>query len=720
MHPTKRSIKRHIIRHSLLITSLCVLGVTVVSCLYVFGYQIKEATNTLSAVQNAQSAVINTYVTTITNHAQTVATQITPYIQSGSITAPGTIDAVVYRAQQNQPAFIQLTLLKDGVITYGNTNSYIPAENDSISIGTSSEGNLETYTIWQAIAGQDNIRVGIDYNMQPLLTQLFGAQEGRRFPVSSTLLLPVNNDFWQVELVADKLLQTSYASQTSVTKLTSELDFWRLLTKQANTATLAYTDSTNNWQIQTSISSQVLEILPMQLARHLLLVTVLLCILAAVLAKLLAHKLIAPMRLIQTKINDYNKTQKEYHAEEHSSYELNVLDANIEHITEKLSTHLVSIQQSKEAITSSAKEQYNTDHTLFNAISIGLATVTTEGKIIEANDALLKILHVPHSHVHTLPIWSFLKLRQKGVDCTKELHPAFLALSTGKEIRIQPDEHVAAQTSDGNWIPVRIIATPIKERGEIKGVIIIVQDAQAEYKVETLKSEFLGLASHQLRTPIAAIQWYSELLSDPETSNLSNEQKGLMVELRLAVQRLSNIVTEMLDANRLHNGEILPQPTEFNFISLLHGIANDAKSITKQQDVQINILHAEPFITVLSDPILVGIVLQNVLSNAIKYSPQNGIVRVRIEQNATNIICHVSDDGIGVPQADQARIFQKLYRAKNAIKADPTGSGLGLYACKKIVKKLGGSLSFSSIENKGSTFTMCIPKHYQSSLPEGV
>lgn len=711
----KHTISRRIVWHNVLITTLSILALTAVSCLFIFGRQVKEATSILSTVQNAQNTIIQTYISGLQTNTNIVQQQITPFLASGSITAPATLDAIAYRIKANQPEFMQMVLLKENTILYGATKSFIPVDDSVVSIGKNGDGSIESYTIWYTYPEQ-NIRLGIDYAMQPLMTQLFDVQEGHAFPVSSTIVLPVGAQQWQIELVADALLRTTIANQVNTTHLQTNLNFWKLLTKQSSALQLAYTNTANNWQMQTSVSAGVLEVIPVSLARYLLVIVVVLFALATVLAHILAKTIIEPIIQIQKKIKNYETSQTEYVHTLTTGDELSLLDATIETITSQLTKACVEVQNSAQLQEQHIQHLHHKDHTLLNTINIGLLVINKEGIVTEENDALLKILHLQNKSQTPMLAWQFLQVRQRGIVCNKESHPAYIALTHNKEIRLQPDEHVAVQTSDGSWIPVRLIVTPIQENGIATGVIVLLQDAHAEYKVETLKSEFLGLVSHQLRTPIAAVQWYSELLSDPEKSNLSLEQKSYMVELRLAVQRLSNIVTEMLDADRLHNGEIIPQAHEFNFIQLVHAIADDAKSITKQKSVEVNILHLEDAISMHSDPILIGIILQNILNNALKYSTQNATIRVRIEQTEQNILCHVSDDGIGIPQADQGRIFQKLFRSKNALIADPTGSGLGLYACKKIIKKLGGDLTFNSIENKGSTFTMRIPKQYKTTV----
>ena len=228
-------------------------------------------------------------------------------------------------------------------------------------------------------------------------------------------------------------------------------------------------------------------------------------------------------------------------------------------------------------------------------------------------------------------------------------------------------------------------------------------------QLEDLKSDFITLASHQLRTPLSSVQWYLELLSADEERTLTEVQQSYLVEVRMAMHRLGNIITELLDAARLGDGQIEPQRVEISVADRVAELLKEMSPSIHKRDIRYHLSLPSTPITVTTDPKLFNLVIQNIMSNAIKYSMEGGEVIIEIASNQGMAEISVSDKGIGIPVADQERIFEKLFRASNAQDIDTTGSGIGLYSSTKVLDVLGGSLSFESTEGVGSTFTVKIP-----------
>jgi len=226
--------------------------------------------------------------------------------------------------------------------------------------------------------------------------------------------------------------------------------------------------------------------------------------------------------------------------------------------------------------------------------------------------------------------------------------------------------------------------------------------------VDRAKTEFVSLASHQLRTPLSIINWYTEMLLGGDKGELDEGQREYVREIHNSGHRMIDLVNALLNASRIDMGTlaISPKPTDFGAVAdvviseLLPQIEKKKLSVTKDYD-------AVPKID--ADPDLVRVIFQNLISNAVKYTPDKGKISVIVELRDEEVVIKVEDNGYGIPEGQQSKIFTKLFRADNAREVDPDGTGLGLYIVKAIADASGGRAWFKSKEGKGSTFYVALP-----------
>ncbi|MFZ2881438.1 MAG: ATP-binding protein, partial [Candidatus Moraniibacteriota bacterium] len=270
--------------------------------------------------------------------------------------------------------------------------------------------------------------------------------------------------------------------------------------------------------------------------------------------------------------------------------------------------------------------------------------------------------------------------------------------------------HTFLIQKDGTKIPVADSSAPLRNReGEVTGCVIVFRDITREYQVDKAKTEFVSLASHQLRTPLSAINWYAEMLLAGDAGKLKGEQKSFVDEIYNGNQRMVELVNSLLNVSRIELGTLSvdPKPVDFREVSniVVKELVNEIK--TKQLKVEENYAKDLPLIN--SDPNLTRIIFQNIITNAVKYTPEKGIIKITLEKEKENLLIKISDTGYGIPTDQQSRIFEKLFRADNVREKDTNGSGLGLYLVKSIVEQSDGAVWFESIENKGTTFFVRIP-----------
>ena len=255
--------------------------------------------------------------------------------------------------------------------------------------------------------------------------------------------------------------------------------------------------------------------------------------------------------------------------------------------------------------------------------------------------------------------------------------------------------------------------------------LLIARDAeltQANAKLRELdkvKSEFLSIAAHQLRTPLSAIKWIFSILLEEHTGKLSNEQKSYVIKGEESNNRMIRLVDDMLTVTRIESGR-----TEYNFYWLsLHEILNNLFSDFEPNAAKRNVFleYVPPApgtpANVMVDPEKIRFVFENLLENSLRYTPAGGKVTISLYKDGEKLVAMIKDTGIGIPKEEQKNIFEKFYRATNAVKAVTDGSGLGLFVAKTIIERHGGVISFESKEGEGTTFRIALTSAKVGDMP---
>lgn len=270
--------------------------------------------------------------------------------------------------------------------------------------------------------------------------------------------------------------------------------------------------------------------------------------------------------------------------------------------------------------------------------------------------------------------------------------------------------------ADGGKFPVSVTSAPIMLDGSIIGAIVVFRDITKEKEIDKSKTEFVSLASHQLRTPLSAIRWYSEMLDSEKLGALNASQKDYLSEIYKSNRRMIDLVNALLNVSRIDMGTfaIEPEPTDIKEIA--ESVLKELFVKIQESDLHVTNFYEEDLPKVNVDPKLMRIIIQNLLSNAMKYTPKGGNVALSLTKDDKNMLVKVSDSGVGIPAAVQDKIFTKLFRADNARVVESEGTGLGLYIIKSIVERGGGRTWFVSEENKGTTFFVEVPLSGMRSL----
>jgi PAS domain S-box-containing protein len=265
------------------------------------------------------------------------------------------------------------------------------------------------------------------------------------------------------------------------------------------------------------------------------------------------------------------------------------------------------------------------------------------------------------------------------------------------------------------------ISSVLNKNGEIIYFVAIERDITKEKEVDKAKTEFVSLASHQLRTPLSAINWYTEMLLAGDAGNINDEQKKYLEEIAIGNKRMVDLVDNLLNVSRLDMGTFIINNKNINIKDLIKNVLNEEKSQIDEKKLEIQEFYSDEITLFMADETLSRMIFQNLLSNAIKYTKSSGVIKInllKVKQgenfgdkiiNEESLMFSVEDSGMGIPTSQQDRIFSKLFRADNAKESETEGTGLGLYVVKSIVDQAGGSLWFKSEQNKGSIFYVSFP-----------
>lgn len=350
------------------------------------------------------------------------------------------------------------------------------------------------------------------------------------------------------------------------------------------------------------------------------------------------------------------------------------------------------------------------------SIGEGIIATTLDGKVAALNRQSEQILGLKSENSIGKEISCLWQLEDmKGNILPVEKQPITIALKTGKIVK----GNYQLIRSNKSKIPLEITASPVISGKKTIGTITIYNNISDKVEIDNVKSEFISMASHQLRTPLSTIGWYVERLLYDEIGQLNNNQKKYLEGIYKANQEMVRLANSLLDASRIDLETYEIKSEQVNMKIIANQVIGDLKQHIKAQNITITKKYCK-HIKVLSDPDILTLILRNILTNAVNYTQKKGVVNLEISRKMpgkqekfksngkiNDLFIKVSDTGYGIPEEDQSKIFQKMFRARNV--KNKEGTGLGLYIAKSMINRLGGKITFESQLNKGTSFYISIP-----------
>lgn len=366
-------------------------------------------------------------------------------------------------------------------------------------------------------------------------------------------------------------------------------------------------------------------------------------------------------------------------------------------------------QQTK--VNFSLLEDINAERIRINAtiqnLNEGVVAFDANGNVILVNPMITKLTGLPEKGFSIVEFTSLFK----GIDVEAKIKSA---------LANRQKTHIEEITLIGRFFYEMFFTPIIDSQDNTIGSAIVINDITQLKEIERAKSEFISIASHQLRTPLTGIRWTIERILKNE--NLTIGLQGYLQDIHVSVQRLSDLVTDLLNTSRFEEGKLAVSPKQIELVAFIRDYIIECTPLFIKKGLALTFEEYPETLNIITDPNILRNVIQSLVSNAIEYTPKGGKVKVFLERKPSaasaqdSFLFTVSDTGIGIPKEEQAAIFEKFGRASNAKLIKPSGSGLGLYLGKQAAETLGGKIWFESPalgrdkeEKKGTTFYVELP-----------
>jgi PAS domain S-box-containing protein len=355
---------------------------------------------------------------------------------------------------------------------------------------------------------------------------------------------------------------------------------------------------------------------------------------------------------------------------------------------------------------------------VINSIADGVVAIGPDGVIQLINPAAQNLLGWPGKDAIGLDYRSVIKLTDtKGNPLAEDFSPIRQGLVSQKSI----DNHdLELMTKSGKKILISLVVSPVADTtGQASGVIAVFRDITREKEEERQKAEFISTASHEMRTPVAAIEGYLGLAMNPATATIDGKAMSYLQKAHESTQHLGRLFQDLLTVSKADDARLIPHPTVIDLIALTREIVFSLQEKAKNKGVFLAFTpgendidgnrHITPMFYTYADQDQLREVLSNLVDNGVKYTKQ-GTVTVDVKGDDQTVSVTIADSGIGIPPEDVPHLFQKFYRVDNSDTREIGGTGLGLYISRKLIESNNGHIGVNSTFGKGSTFYVQLPR----------
>mgnify|MGYP000532439927 CR=1 FL=1 len=334
-------------------------------------------------------------------------------------------------------------------------------------------------------------------------------------------------------------------------------------------------------------------------------------------------------------------------------------------------------------------------HTIIDNLSIGVISLNSQHQITLINPAAVKMMDINPEQILLKKYWQMLKFPR--------FHSLVNLLSIHKWSNFS---NVEILTDQNFYLSVSLKRIKINQHRN--SYLVTLEDITRQKNLEKVKSDFISLSAHQLRTPLSAMKWSLYLLRQEKLS--SKERKNLVEQLYLTNERMIKLINDFLEAAKIEEGKIISNLSLVNIKSLIKFTINLYQKEIEKKKIRIDFEVRNKIRTIEADPGKLAIAFRNLIDNAIDYTPPKRKIKIILESKKKKVLIRFINDSQEILPSEEARIFSKFFRGQNAIKIETVGSGLGLFIAKNIIEAHQGEILFDfNRRNKKTTFLISLP-----------
>lgn len=374
------------------------------------------------------------------------------------------------------------------------------------------------------------------------------------------------------------------------------------------------------------------------------------------------------------------------------------------------------LEQSNSALSADQNKQ----EALLAGIADGVYVVDMERNMTMFNDAASEMTGWKSTEAIGLKCWTVMNLKNDtDISVCQKDCPAMAVWNTGTNV--MRDDTCFVKKRGNKKVQISSSYSPIKDKnGKLTGAICVFRDITDKKEVERLRNEFVSTASHELRTPITAMEGYMELIENEKICKIDDKAKEYIEKARNTASGMSNLVKNLLAVTKIEEGKIQTNITHFSIHDLAAEVVEAMGPAAKNKGLTLKVVEAPNqkirgekaigrSLNVIADREQIREVLYNLVENGLKFTPQGG-VSLSITYDTDFATVEVADTGMGIPADGQKHLFEKFYRVDNTATREVGGTGLGLFITRSIVEMFGGSIWIESQVGKGTRFFFTIPR----------
>ncbi|MEQ1849490.1 MAG: ATP-binding protein [Candidatus Peribacteraceae bacterium] len=425
----------------------------------------------------------------------------------------------------------------------------------------------------------------------------------------------------------------------------------------------------------------------------------------------MSRRIVRPLTELAHKLQHLNTETWDYAPSIHTGNELELVDVVAVDLTGRLKGAYVHLEELVQERTQDLHKELAEKAAILASLGDGLIVSDADGVVKYMNHAASQLTGYTSDssvglHAHEV----ITLLNASGEALKHESHPVSFVMSNKASFAPRVDPQFTLRDQRGTHTAVHILASPILQEGICIGAVMTIRDMSDARRIDILKSEFISLVSHQLRTPLSSMRWYLELFTD-DKPQMNDEQVECVTQIGLANTRMNNLVNALLNASRIELKKFQVAPTVVQVAHVLNVTIQTLALQLERKRIHVERNGVDDLPSLNTDPNLFALIIDNMISNAVKYSPEGASITVSGERDpeTQSVLVRFNDHGIGIPLEEQKRIGQKLFRGANALQSDTDGNGLGLYISRLSAEAIGADISFQSETGRGTTFTVRVP-----------